>query len=179
VAHRNAKDHLVRLANPDVVIPDEVVDGSRIITLGGVRVELHYTGRNHSDNSLVVLIPRDRLLFTVDFIPIESLLFRDLPDGFLPDYFDSVDRVLEMEWDRMIPGHPYAGGRLGTKDDVRNLRQYMTDLSDAVKHAANQGKCFDTAMKEIKLPKYEKWANYDNWLPGNIERFCEYWGRGY
>jgi glyoxylase-like metal-dependent hydrolase (beta-lactamase superfamily II) len=179
VAHRNAKDHLVRLANPDVVIPDEVVDGSRIITLGGVRVELHYTGRNHSDNSLVVLIPKDRLLFTVDFIPIESVLFRDVPDGFLPDYFDSIDRVLEMDWDRMIPGHPYAGGRPGTKDDVRNLRQYMTDLSDAVKQAANQGKCFDTAMKEVKLPKYEKWANYDNWLPGNIERFCEYWGRGY
>ena len=39
--------------------------------------------------------------------------------------------------------------------------------------------CFDTAMKEIKLPKYEKWANYDAFLPGNIERFCEFWGRGY
>jgi hypothetical protein len=38
------------------------------------------------------------------------------------------------------------------------------------------GKCFDTAMKEIKLPKYEKWANYDAYLPGNIQRF---YGRGY
>jgi hypothetical protein len=48
-----------------------------------------------------------------------------------------------------------------------------------VKPAALAGKCFDTAMKEIKLPKYEKWANYDAYLPGNIQRFCEYWGRGY
>ena len=29
--------------------------------------------------------------------------------------------VLAMEWDRMIPGHPGPGNRLGTKDDVRAL----------------------------------------------------------
>ena len=87
--------------------------------------------------------------------------------------------MLALDWDRMIPGHPSTGGRLGTKDDVRAAKQYMTDLSDAVREAANQGKCFDTAMKEVKLPKYESWGNYATFLPGNIERFCEYWGRGY
>jgi glyoxylase-like metal-dependent hydrolase (beta-lactamase superfamily II) len=179
VAHKNAKAHLERLKNPDVVIPDLTVDDLRVLELGGVRLELHYVGRNHSDNSLVMLVPKEKIVFTVDFIPIETVQFRDLPDGYLPDWFDSLDRVLAMDWDRMIPGHPYAGGRLGTKDDVRNLKQYMADLSDTVKQAADQGKCFDAAMKDIKLPRYEKWGNYDQFLPGNVERFCEYWGRGY
>jgi glyoxylase-like metal-dependent hydrolase (beta-lactamase superfamily II) len=179
IAHRNAKAHLEELKNPDVVPVDVAVGDFHTIELGGVRVDLQYVGRNHSDNSLVMLVPRDRIIFTVDFIPIEALQFRDMPDGFLPDFFESFDRVLSLDWDRMIPGHPYAGGRLGTKDDVRAAKQYMTDLSDAVKPAALAGKCFDTAMKEIKLPKYEKWANYETYLPGNIERFCEFWGRGY
>ena len=179
VAHRNARMHLEQLQYSDVVLPDEVVDGTRTIELGGTRLELHYVGRNHSDNSLVMLLPRERILFAVDFIPIEAVQFRDMPDGFLPDWFDSLDRVLEMDWDQLIPGHPYAGGRLGTKDDIRNLKQYMTDLSDAVRKAAGEGKCFDQAMREIKLPKYERWGSYEQFLPGNIERFCEYWGRGY
>ncbi|HTO50661.1 MAG TPA: MBL fold metallo-hydrolase [Burkholderiales bacterium] len=179
IAHRNAKERLEALKFADVVIPDIGVGDRHTIELGAVRVELYYVGRNHSDNSLVMLVPQDRILFTVDFIPIQTLQFRDLPDGYLPDFFDSFDRVLALEWDRMIPGHPYAGGRLGTKDDVRDAKQYMVDLSEAVKAAAMQGKCFDTAMKEIKLPKYEKWGNYEQYLPGNIERFCEYWGRGY
>jgi glyoxylase-like metal-dependent hydrolase (beta-lactamase superfamily II) len=179
IAHKNAKKHLERLQYADVVIPDKTVGDKHVIKLGGTRMELHYVGRNHSDNSLVMLLPKEKLLFTVDFIPIESLQFRDFPDGFLPDFFDSFDKVLALDWDRMIPGHPYAGGRFGTKEDVRNAKQYMVDLSDAVKEAAAQGKCFDTAMKEIKLPKYEKWGNYEQFLPGNIERFCEYWGRGY
>jgi glyoxylase-like metal-dependent hydrolase (beta-lactamase superfamily II) len=179
IAHRNAKARLEALRHPDVVIPDEVVDTVRPIELGGVRVELHYVGRNHSDNSLVMLVPKDKVLFTVDFIPVQTVQFRDMPDGYLPDWFESLDRVLALDWDRMIPGHPYAGGRLGTKEDVRDLRQYMTDLSDAVRAAANQGKCLDAAIKEVKLPKYEKWGNYDAYLPGNVERFCEFWSRGY
>ncbi len=179
VAHRRGKAHLEQLKNPDVVVPDLVVDDRAALSLGGTRLELIYTGRNHSDNSLVMLLPKEKIIFVVDFIPIESVMFRNGPDGFIPDWFDSIDRVLALEWDRMIPGHPNAGGRLGTKEDVRAHKQYMTDLSDAVKAAAAQGKCWDQAMKEIKLPKYEKWANYDTWLPGNIERFCSYWGRGY
>jgi len=179
IAHRNAKAHLEKLKHPNVVIPDLTVDNLHVIELGGVRMELHYVGRNHSDNMLVMLIPQDKLIFVVDFVPIGGVLFRNLPDGFIPDWFDSLDRVLAMDWDRMIPGHPDAGGRLGTKDDVRAVKEYMTDLSDAVRQAAAQGKCWDRAMQEVKLPKYEKWANYNQFLPGNVERFCSYWGRGF
>ena len=179
IAHRNAKAHLEKLKHPNVVIPDVTVDNLHVIELGGVRMELHYVGRNHSDNMLVMLIPQDKLIFVVDFVPIGGVLFRNLPDGFIPDWFDSLDRVLAMDWDRMIPGHPDAGGRLGTKDDVRAVKEYMTDLSDAVRQAAAQGKCWDRAMQEVKLPKYEKWANYNQFLPGNVERFCSYWGRGF
>jgi glyoxylase-like metal-dependent hydrolase (beta-lactamase superfamily II) len=179
VAHRLAKERLEALRRPDVVLPDEAVDTQRVLELGGTRLELSYVGRNHSDNSLAMRLPKERLLFTVDFVPIETLQFRNMPDSFLPDWFGSLDRVLAMDWDQMIPGHPYAGGRLGTKDDVRNLKQYMTDVSDAVRVAADQGKCWDQAMKEVKLPKYEKWGSYEQFLPGNVERFCSYWGRGY
>jgi glyoxylase-like metal-dependent hydrolase (beta-lactamase superfamily II) len=179
IAHRNAKTRLEHLRYPEVVMPDEVVDDYRAIELGGVRLELYHVGRNHSDNSLVMLLPRERILFTVDFIPIQSLPFRDFADGYIPDWFESLDRVLSLDWEQMVPGHPYAGGRLGTKQDVRELKQYMLDLSEEVRNAANRGRCFDNAMQEIKLPKYEKWGNYAQFLPMNVQRLCEYWGRGF
>jgi glyoxylase-like metal-dependent hydrolase (beta-lactamase superfamily II) len=180
IAHRNAKQHLEALKEPNTVLPDEVVDERRTIELGGTRLELIYVGRNHSDNSLVMLLPKEKLLFAVDFIPVGAVLFRDLPDGFLPDWFASLDRVLALDWERMIPGHPAPGGRLGTKDDVRALQVYMTDLSNAAKDLAAKGQCLnDDAMRAVKLPKYEGWGNYNAYLFGNVERFCEYWGRGY
>jgi glyoxylase-like metal-dependent hydrolase (beta-lactamase superfamily II) len=180
VAHRNAQAHLARLKDPDVVLPDQVVDERSTIELGGTRLDLIYVGRNHSDNSLVMLLPKERILFAVDFVWMGTIAFRDMPDSFLPDYYESIDRVLALDWDRWIPGHPGPGGRLGTKDDVRLNKEYLTDVSAAAKELADKGQCLnDDAMRAVKLPKYEGMGMYNVWLPGNVERFCEYWGRGY
>ncbi len=185
IAHRRAKERFLELKKQnallaDVVMPDQVVDDKKTIKLGDTTLELIYVGRNHSDNSLVMRLPKEKLVFVVDFAPIESVQFRNIPDNASPlEYIESLKKLAALDWDRMIPGHPYAGGRLGTKKDVQDDIAYMEDLSAEVKKAADAGKCFDTAMKEVKLPKYEKWANYEASLPANVERLCYWWGRGY
>jgi glyoxylase-like metal-dependent hydrolase (beta-lactamase superfamily II) len=179
VAHRLAKERLEKLANPDVLVPDEVVDDKRVLSLGGTELELLYVGRNHSDNSLVMRLPKEKIVFAVDFIPVGAIPFRNMLDSWIPEWEDSIKRVLAMEWDRLIPGHPGPGGRLGTKQDVELLQKYMADLSSAVKQAASQGKCWDTAIQEIKLPQYQTLGGYAQYLGGNIERYCSYWARGY
>jgi len=178
VAHKRAKEHLLATKYPDVVIPDETVDDKKTISLGGTTVELIYVGRNHSDNSLVMRLPKEKIIFAVDFIPIESVNFRNMPDSWPIEWEGSLKKVLAMDWDRLIPGHPYKG-RLGTKQDVQALLTFMQDLSAEVKKAADDGKCTDPAMKDLKLAKYETWLNYGQYLAGNIERYCFYWSRGY
>ena len=112
--------------------------------------------------------------------PIESAFFRNIPDNASPvEYIASLKKLASLDWERMITGHPYAGGRYGTKKDVLDDAAYLEDLSTEVKKAADAGKCMDTAMKEVKLPKYEKWANYETVLPANVERLCYWWARGY
>jgi glyoxylase-like metal-dependent hydrolase (beta-lactamase superfamily II) len=178
VAHRRAKETLERLKNPTVVIPDLVIEDRGVLTVGGARIELHYVGRNHTDNTLVVLLPKEKVLFAVDFLPIREVLFRNIPDAYYDEWIESIDRVLALDWDRMVAGHPRQGG-VGTKEDVRNLKQYMVDLKEAVREPASQGKCFDQAMKEVKLPKYESWGRYNEFLPMNVERLCLYWRNGW
>ncbi|MBR0717056.1 MBL fold metallo-hydrolase [Bradyrhizobium liaoningense] len=185
IAHRRAKERFLELKKqnallPDVVMPDQVVDGKKTITLGGTTLELIFVGRNHSDNTLVMRLPKEKLVFVVDFAPLESIQFRNIPDNASPlEYIDSLKKLAALDWERMIPGHPQAGGRFGTKKDVQDDIAYLEDLSAEVKKAADSGKCIDTAMKEIKLPKYEKWSNYETGLAANVERFCYWWGRGY
>ena len=178
VAQRNAKTRLEAVKNPDVVMPDVLVDKQMNIRLGGTTLELSYVGRNHSDSSLVMRLPKEKIIFAVDFIPLQGLPFRNMMDNWPLEMEESIKKVVAMDWDRMIPGHPGPGGRLGTKDDARAQLGYLQDISAEVKKAAGEGKCYDTAMKEIKLPKYESWGGYGAWLAGNIERYCEVWGRG-
>jgi glyoxylase-like metal-dependent hydrolase (beta-lactamase superfamily II) len=185
VSHRRAKERFMELKKqnslPDyVVMPDRTVGDKSTIKLGGTTLELVYVGRNHSDNSLVMRLPKEKIVFTVDFAPIEGIQFRNMPDNASPiEYVNSLKKLAALDWDRMIPGHPYAGGRFGTKKDVLDHIAYLEDLSAETKKAAESGRCFDNAMKEVKLPKYEKWSNYENGLAANVERYCYWWARGY
>ena len=75
-------------------------------------------------------------------------------------------------------GHPGPGGKqTGTKDNAREELAYLQDLSAAVKQAVNDGKSYADAQKDIKLPKYESWPNYNAFLPMNIERYYDFWNR--
>ncbi len=166
------------MKNPDVVMPVFWVDRQTNIRLGNTTLELNYVGRNHSDNSLVMRLPKEKLIFVVDFLPINGIQFRGMADTWPLELEDSIKKILAMEWDRMIPGHPGPGGRLGTKDDVRTHLGYLQEISAEAKKAVAEGKCYDAAMKEIKLPKYESWPNYNAFLGSNIERYCDVWRRG-
>src|SRR3954451_11295434 len=78
IAHRRAKERFLELKKqnallPDVVMPDQVVEDKKSIVLGGTTLELSFVGRNHSDNSLVMRLPKEKLAFVVDFAPIEAV----------------------------------------------------------------------------------------------------------
>jgi len=178
VAQRFAKGNIAAMKRADIVPVDETFDDKRTISLGGVDLELNYIGKNHTEDMLVMRLPRERLIFTVDWIPVQGVLFQNMATFYVPEIEDGVKKVLAMDWDRLLPGHPGPGGRLGTKEDVQNLVGYLTDLSAEVKKAADAGKCPDAAKAEIKLPKYASWTNYDRYLAGNIERYCAYWTTG-
>jgi len=179
IAHRNAQKRIAALKPADVVPPDQVVDNQKIIRLGGTTLELNYVGLNHSDNMLVMRLPKEKIIFTVDWIPIKGIQFRGMADTYVPDVEEGLKKVIAMDWDKLIPGHPGPGGvQTGTKDDARNELAYLQDLSAAVKKAVDEGKSYDEAQKGITLPKYESWPNYKAFLPMNIERYYDFWNRG-
>ena len=178
IAHRRAKERLEMVKDPSTPLPDEVFGDRRVITLGGTTLELTYHGLNHSDSTIVMRLPKEKILFVVDVLPVGSVPGRGMIDFHPLEAEKSIESMLAMDWDRMIPGHPGPGGRLGTKDDVRAQLTFLRDASAAVKIAAREGKCWDTAEKEVTLPKYESWPGYITNLPFVLRRYCGLWGRG-
>ena len=179
ISHRRAKERLVQLKAPDVVIPDQVVDGKRTIKLGGTTLDLIFTGRNHSDSSLVMLLPKEKILFAVDFNSLGAVPSRlAVNDSYPIEWEASLKKTLALGWERMIPGHPGPNGRLGTRKDMEEQIAFMTDLAGEVKKASDVGKCFDPATKEVRVPKYATLAQYEQNLEWNVHRWCGYYGRG-
>jgi hypothetical protein len=100
-------------------------------------------------------------------------------DAYPLEWEDSLKKVLAMDWEKLVPGHPgQPGGRLGTKKDVQDLLTLLQDVSAAVKTEAQAGKCWDGVEKGLKLLKYEAWPGYETGLPMVLRRYCGLWGRG-
>ena len=178
VAHRRAKERLAVLKDPHTVLPDETFDDKRTIRLGNTTLELTYMGLNHSDSTIVMSLPREKIIFTVDVIPVGGFLGRGMIDSYPLEWEEFLKKVMAMDWERLIPGHPGAGGRLGTKQDAQDILALLQHASAEVKTAAQEGKCWDTVEKELKLPKYASWPGYEAGLPFVLRRYCGLWGRG-
>jgi len=163
VGHANLPKNLTG-AQAGVRAPDITFQDRMTLTLGGKSVELIYAGPNHSDDMIVMHFPDERAVFTVDFISVKRLPFRNLAGAAIPGWIDSIKTVEAMDFDILIPGH----GPVGTKADAADHRQYFEDLVAAVQLGMDAGKSLDTLKQEISLPKYASSGAYD-WLPLNVE----------
>ena len=68
---------------------------------------------------LVMWLPKEKIIFTVDWLPVGSLPGRGMIDFYPLEAENSIKQVLALDWERLIPGHPGApDGRLGTKKDA-------------------------------------------------------------
>jgi glyoxylase-like metal-dependent hydrolase (beta-lactamase superfamily II) len=178
ISHRNAFHQLVSLGDARTPLPQITFTDVLTLELSGASVELIYTGRNHSDSSIVLFYPARRVLFAVDFIPVDSLPYQNLPDAFPDEWIESLRWIDEnLDFDTLIPGHPPVPG---TKADVGEMRQYLEDLMASVRSAQDAGladnspEMVDAVRAELE-PAYGTWGMFADWLPLNIEGLLSAW----
>lgn len=173
VSHVAARAHIADAGDATTPVPTITFSDRLFIDLGGTHVELIYTGKNHSDNSVVLLLPQHRLLFAVDFIPVETVAYRTMRSDFPDDWIESLKRVEQLDFEILVPGH----GKIGRKEHVRMFRGYLEDLKAAVLEQIRKGASLDEAKKAVQLPKYEHWARYADWFPENVEGMYRYYSQ--
>jgi glyoxylase-like metal-dependent hydrolase (beta-lactamase superfamily II) len=178
ISHRIAVEKLAALNDPSTPVPEIAFNDELSIELGGKTIELYYTGRNHSDNSIVLLYPERRLLFAVDFIWVNALPYQNLPDAYPEEWVESLRWIEEnLDFDTLVPGHPPLPG---TKENVTGMREYLEDLMAAVRAAQDQGLAENSpemieAVRTELEPTYGTWAMFAEWLPLNIEGLLRIW----
>ncbi|HEY5622669.1 MAG TPA: MBL fold metallo-hydrolase [Gammaproteobacteria bacterium] len=148
----------------EVVPPDIYYSDKASITLGGKTVELHYLGRNHTDDMTVVRFPAERTIYTVDFLtpgrPPRTALF----GGFFPDWLESLRRVAQLDFDVISPGHELPG----TKEQVLEQVQYMEDLIDRVSAGIEAGLAKEELVETVTMDDYDHLIEFDFSRAGNV-----------
>jgi hypothetical protein len=171
VSHRLAAPKIADRNDPNTPAPSVLVDDFAELSLGGKTIALHYAGRNSSDNSLAIMHPAARTMFSTHIAQVRALPFRTLPDAYPEEWITSLKWVEDnLDFDTLVSGH----GLLGTKADVPAYRGYFEELIAAVRAARASGMPDNSpamvdSVRTALSPKYSQWANFGPYLPENIQ----------
>jgi glyoxylase-like metal-dependent hydrolase (beta-lactamase superfamily II) len=100
------------------------------VYLGGKTAEIYYFGRGHTDGDVVVLFPEHRTLAAGDlFTNGEGLpeLVDHAGGGSAKEWTGTLDKVLALDFDTVIPGHGSVTNKQALRD-YRGSTLRMTEL---------------------------------------------------
>lgn len=153
-----------------VVQPDITYDDTMSVKLGGKQVDLHYYGSNDGKCMSVIHMPRDKVLFAVDWhLPRYVNETSRMPEHDYVGILNTFKRVrAELKFDTVISGHASVSSPELFEEDYR----FVQALFDAVWQGMQAGKSTEGLKQTIKLPEFSHWRGYEQNLPGHIERMA-------
>jgi glyoxylase-like metal-dependent hydrolase (beta-lactamase superfamily II) len=137
------------MAGTEIVLPAISFSGRMEIDLGGETVELTRVAPSHTEGSIVVTVPAQKLLFAGDILFTDFHPF--MADGRIDGWVKSLDTLMAMDIEKIIPGH----GPLSTKKDLKEMKEYLLMFDKEARELAASGKDADAVAAELKelLPK--------------------------
>lgn len=140
VASDNARRIMAERSIPG--LPDIAMQESLRIYLDDMPIDLHHFGRGHTDGDIVVHLPEQRILIAGDLFALYGP-YRAVIDfsagGSLRDWTRTLERVLRLDFETVIPGHS------GTTDraNVEGYVAYLTRTQGMVREMNRQQRSRD------------------------------------
>jgi glyoxylase-like metal-dependent hydrolase (beta-lactamase superfamily II) len=171
---------------PPEVVPEILVDRRYEFDLGGRRFEVISTPGGETLDSLVVWMPKERVVFTGNlfgpvFLAMPNLATtRGDKPRLVQRYLRSLDAVRKLEAQLLVTGHgePIRGDAR-IRADLDKMHAAVSYVNEATIAGMNAGKDVHTLMREIKLPSELKigefhgkvswavraiWEEYSSWF---------------
>jgi cyclase len=136
-----------RLATQNVRPTPPTVTFNRRLTLnrGGREIRIEFFGRGHTGGDVVVYLPRERVLIAGDLIGMATNF---MGDGYVPDWIETLQRLKELDFDVILPGH---GQPLRGKERLDYFQAYLQDFWAQVTKLEKEGASIEEAARRIDM----------------------------
>jgi glyoxylase-like metal-dependent hydrolase (beta-lactamase superfamily II) len=152
IATKNARDNMVKNKAPGVmrvVFTDETD-----IFLGGKEVRMKWYGRSHTNGDAVVYFPALKILASGDMGANNGPNVDFANGGSIKDWGKTLDEVLKLDFDTVIPGH----GPVSKRQYLIDYRNVAAGIPTTVTSMVREGKSKDDIAK-VFTANGGLWAN--------------------
>jgi glyoxylase-like metal-dependent hydrolase (beta-lactamase superfamily II) len=117
---------------------------------GDREIRILYVGRGHSDNDIVVLLPKERILCTGDLL---SGVLPDMSDGNITEWVSTLEAMKVLDFDTVLParGAPFKG-----KERINALQSYLRDVLAQTTELLNNGVSAEDAARRVDLTSHKR-----------------------
>jgi glyoxylase-like metal-dependent hydrolase (beta-lactamase superfamily II) len=154
-----------KLAPPTVTFENNLV-----YNIGGNTVEFRFVGPAHTWGDMVAYLPQHKILFAADLA-----FFHLIPychNAYVSKWMDSIDNVMKMDVDVIVPGH----GPVGGKKDLAESAEYFRFMKTEVKKRYDAKMSAGAAAADIKMGKYDNWMGPERLLMNTVRLYDEFKG---
>jgi glyoxylase-like metal-dependent hydrolase (beta-lactamase superfamily II) len=165
IAHRNVRANLTSIKQPyyedtpgtPIGLPRVTFSDEMSVHLGGQEVRAHYFGRGHTNGDAVVYFPDLKVIHTGDLFlarrpardasaaarPAGVNIYVDYAQGgsFI-EWTRTLDRVLTLDFDTVIPGH----GPIATRDDLVAFKADLETMRNRIAGLIRKGGSRDAVL---------------------------------
>jgi glyoxylase-like metal-dependent hydrolase (beta-lactamase superfamily II) len=152
IAHKNARDNMVKNKAPGVM--RVVFTEETAIFLGGKEVRMRYFGRSHTNGDAVVYFPALKILASGDMGANNGPNVDFANGGSIKDWGKTLDEVLKLDFDTVIPGH----GPVSKRQYLIDYRNVATQIPVTVTSMVREGKSKDDIAK-VFMTNGGLWVN--------------------
>ena len=138
-------------------LPSETFRNAHLLRVGDKTLRLIHPGRGHTDGDLVVLFVEDKVLHTGDLFFNGQYPNIDLEaGGSVREWVGTLDRVLELDFEHVIPGH----GPVTDREGLRQFQTFMRQLAAAGDRAVREGWSVDEMDERAELDADSGYENF-------------------
>ena len=135
--------------------PNDLFTDRRDLRIGDKTVRSLYLGRGHTGGDLVVLFVEDRVLHTGDLFFNRLYPNIDLEaGGSVQQWAETLDRVLVLDFDRVIPGHGPVTDRAG----LLEFQRFIAELAEFASESAAAEMSLEETLAAADLEHDEAFA---------------------
>ena len=158
IATERTRDYLLAFdasywdGRAEETLPNDLFEHEHELRIGGKTIRSIHPGRGHTGGDLVVLFVEDRVLHAGDLLFSGRYPNIDLEaGGSVREWIGTLDRVLELDFDRVIPGHGPVTDRAG----VRAFQRFLREVWRAGEEAAREGLSLEETLARTQLAEDE------------------------
>ena len=117
-------------------LPNDTFEAERELRIGGKTIRTLHLGRGHTGGDLVVLFVEDRVLHLGDLLFNGRYPNIDLEaGGSVEAWIGTLDRALELDFERVIPGH----GPVTDRGGIERFQRFLREVWEIARQAAGEG----------------------------------------